>query len=171
MLGFFLVLTALPAGAVSLLPGDSAPEFTLPDIDGNTISLSAFRGNTVLIVFWSTWCSRCSEELTFLRDTFGNQKDVSILLINQDSEKMISRERIVEMRDRLSLPFPVILDSGLGLWDRFGINALPTTMVFGKDGRVVFVEPNFYWATPEKLLKAISGNNPPLVSNTPKPAS
>ena len=152
-----LLFTALPASAVSLQLGDSAPEFTLPDIDGKAITLSAFRGKTVLIVFWSTWCSRCSEELVFLRDNFGHQeKDVSVILVNQDSEKMVPLERIVDMRNTLSLPFPVIVDSGLFLWEQFGINALPTTVVIGKDGRVVYAESNFYWATPEKLLAAVS---------------
>ena len=64
----------------------------------------------------------------------------------------------MEMRDRLSLPFPVIVDSGLVLWDRFGINALPTSVVVGKDGLVVYAESNFYWESPEKLLKAVSPN-------------
>lgn len=152
-----LLFTTLPASAVSLQSGDSAPEFTLPDIDGKAITLSAFRGKTVLIVFWSTWCSRCSEELVFLRDNFGHQeKDVSVILVNQDSEKTVPLERIVDMRNTLSLPFPVIVDSGLFLWEQFGINALPTTVVIGKDGRVAYAESNFYWATPEKLLAAIS---------------
>ena len=157
-LGVLLFLAAVPAGAVHLRPGDSALEFTLPDIDGKAVTLSGFRGKTVVIVFWSTWCSRCSEELTFLRDNFGGQEDVVVLLVNQDSERSASRERIVEMRDRLSLPFPVIVDSGLVLWDRFGINALPTSVVVGKDGLVVYAESNFYWESPEKLLKAVSPN-------------
>lgn len=163
ILGLLLISISPPAGAVSLRPGDSAPEFTLSDIDGKAITLSAFRGKTVLLVFWSTWCSRCSEEMIFLRDQFGNHEDVSTLLINQDSEKMIPRERIVEIRDRLSLPFPVLVDPGLVLWERFGINALPTSVVIGKDGRVVYAESNFYWATPEKVLEAISGANLPSV--------
>lgn len=156
ILGLFL-FTALPARAVLLQRGNLAPDFTRPDIDGKAITLSAYRGKTVLIIFWSTWCSRCSEELVFLRDAFGHrEKDVSVILINQDSEKMVPMERIVRMRDNLSLPFPVIVDSGLYLWELFGINALPTSVVIDKDGRIVYAEANFYWATPEKLLNAVS---------------
>lgn len=154
-LGFLLLIAAFPAGAVNLVPGDPAPEFSLPDIDGNPVTLSGFRDKTVILVFWSTWCSRCSEELTFLRNTFGERDDLVVVLINQDSEKSVSKERIFEMRDRLSLTFPIIVDSGLVLWDRFGINALPTSVVIGKDGRTVYAESNFYWATPEKLLAAV----------------
>lgn len=154
-LGFFLLLAALPASAVNLVPGDPAPEFSLPDIDGNSVTLSGFRDKTVILVFWSTWCSRCSEELTFLRNTFGGRDDLIVVLINQDSEKAVPRERIVEMRDRLSLTFPILMDSGLVLWDRFGINALPTSIVIGKDGRTIFAESNFYWESAEKLLAAV----------------
>jgi len=155
-LGLLLLFTAAAAGAVDLLPGEPAPEFSLPDIDGKTVTLSQFRDRTVLIAFWSTWCSRCSEELTFLRDTFGGRDDVVVLLVNQDSERTFSPERIIELREKLALRFPILVDSGLVLWDRFGINALPTSVVIGKNGRIVFVEPNFYWASPEKLLKAVS---------------
>jgi peroxiredoxin len=165
-LGLFLYAT-LPAGAMNLHPGDTVPEFSLPDIDGKTITLSYYRGKTVLLVFWSTWCSRCSEELVFLRDNFGHHEDVPVLLINQDSEKMASRKRIVEMRDRLSLPFPVIMDTDLELWNMFGISALPTSVVIGKDGRIVHAEANFYWETPEKLLKAVSADSSCLRCNEP----
>lgn len=154
-LGLLLLFADHSSGAANFLQGGLAPEFSLPDIDGKTVSLSGFRGMTVLIVFWSTWCSRCSEELTFLRDNFSGHEDVVVLLVNQDSEKMAPLERIVEMRNRLSLPFPILVDSGLVLWDRFGISALPTSVVIGKDGRIIFAEPNFYWDSPEKLLKAV----------------
>ncbi len=154
---FGLVLLAVPpARAVNLQPGDAAPDFTLADIDGKIVTLSDYRGKLVLVAFWSTWCSRCSEELTFLRDNFGGRDDVAVLLINQDSEKMAPRQRIAEMRDSLALPFPVIMDTGLALWDRFGINALPTSVVVGRDGRVLYAEPNFHHESPEKLLMAVS---------------
>lgn len=155
VLGFLLVFAALPAGAVNLHPGEPAPEFSLPDIDGHVVTLKELRDKTVLIVFWSTWCSRCADELTFLRDTFGKRPDVTVLLVNQDSEKMVPRERIAELRDRLSLSFPIIVDSGLMLWDKFGINALPTSVVVGKDGRVVYAEPNFYSESPTRILDAV----------------
>lgn len=154
--GILLLLSATPSWPVTLSPGEPAPEFSLPDIDGNRVSLSRFRGKTVLIAFWSTWCSRCEEELSFLRDRFGDRDDVAVLLVNQDSEKTVSMNRISEIRKKLGLRFPIIVDSGLVLWDRFGINALPTSLVIGKNGKVLFVEPNFYWASPEKILEAAS---------------
>lgn len=155
-LGLLLLLTAVPAGAVTLAAGEAAPEFSLPDTEGRTVSLAQFRNKTVILAFWSTWCSRCEEELTFLRDQFGHRKDIVVLLINQDSEKAVSLERIAALRKKLDIRFPIVVDAGLDLWNRFGINALPTSVVIGKDGRIVFVESNFYWASPEKLIEAVS---------------
>lgn len=155
-LGILLSLSAAPAWSVMLTPGEPAPEFSLPDIDGKNVSLSHFRGKTVLIAFWSTWCSRCEEELSFLRDQFDGRDDVAVILINQDSERAVSVKRIADLRAKLNLRFPIIVDSGLVLWDRFGINALPTSMVIGRNGKVLFVESNFYWASPEKILQAVS---------------
>ncbi len=150
-----LALSAVPASAVTLSAGDKAPDFLLEELDGTTISLEQFRGKTVLIAFWSTWCSRCEEELLFLRDTFGNRKDVAVLLVNQDSEKLISRDRIRRLKEKIGITFPILLDEGLSLWSRFGINALPTSVVIGANGDIKLVEPNFYWGSPENLLSAI----------------
>lgn len=158
LVGFFLValvLLAAPAVAVTLHPGDNAPNFSLKDIDGNKVSLNQFRGKTVVIAFWSTWCSRCEEELTFLKDSFGKRNDVVVLLVNQDSEKSVSLLRVRTVKEKLGITFPILMDEGLALWDGFGINALPTSVVIGKNGVVKMVESNFYWASPEKLIEAV----------------
>jgi len=158
LVGFFLVvlvLLAAPSVAVTLSPGDNAPNFSLKDIDGIKVSLDQFRGKTVVIAFWSTWCSRCEEELTFLKESFGKRNDVVVLLINQDSEKSVSLLRVRTLKEKLGITFPILMDEGLALWDDFGINALPTSIVIGKNGVVKMVEPNFYWASPEKLLEAV----------------
>jgi peroxiredoxin len=163
------LLLPVPAGAVDLVAGQTAPSFTLKDLDGKSVSLETFRGRTVLIAFFSTWCSRCEEEISFLRDTFGKRADVSVILVNQDGEDKVMKERIRGYRDRLAIDFPMVLDEGLTLWERYGINALPTSVVVGADGRVVFVEANFYWASPEKLIDAVGKveKEPAVVQGAP----
>lgn len=155
LFSLLLCLPALPSEAVTLSAGEKAPNFTLNDVDGKTYTLEQFRGKTVVIAFWSTWCSRCEDELSFLRDAFGNRHDVAVLLVNQDSEKNVSLNRIRKIQEKLGIAFPILLDEGLSLWENFGINALPTSVVVGKNGEIRFVESNFYWASPEKLLAAV----------------
>ncbi len=150
-----LVLPAAPAAAVTLTAGEKAPGFSLKDIDGNQVTLEQFQGKTVVIAFWSTWCSRCEEELTFLNKTLGGRPDVAVLLVNQDSERKASLDRVRSIKEKLGIRFPVLLDEGLSLWEVYGINALPTSVVIGKDGALKLIEPNFYWGSPENLLSAI----------------
>lgn len=157
ILAAFLLATALaaPAGAVSLVAGERAPGFSLKDLEGKRVTLEQFKGKTVVIAFWSTWCSRCEEELTFLRDTFGTRDDVAVLLVNQDAEKGVILSRVQALRDRLGITFPILMDEGLRLWEGYGINALPTSVVVDKNGAVKLIEPNFYWASPDKLIDAV----------------
>ena len=152
-----LALLATPAPAVTLEVGERAPGFTLRDLEGNPFTLEQFRGKTVVIAFWSTWCSRCREELAFLRDTFGQRSDVAVLLVNQDSERKVPAGKLRALTQEMGIPFPVLLDEGLSLWQTYGINALPTSVVVGGDGLVKLVEPNFYWASPERLITATHG--------------
>jgi len=158
LLGVFALAAPRQAAAVSLAPGDRAPEFSLSDIDGNRVTLDQFRGKTVVIAFWSTWCSRCEEELAFLRDTFSRRSDVAVLLVNQDSDKGASqamKNRIWAIREKLGITFPILVDERLHLWEAYGINALPTSVVIDGEGRIKLVEPNFYWASPENLVTAV----------------
>jgi peroxiredoxin len=150
-----LLAIAVPAGAVSLVAGERAPNFSLKDLEGNRVTLTQFQGKTVVIAFWSTWCSRCEEELTFLRDQFGSRNDVAVLLVNQDGEKGAVLSKVRGLRDKLGISFPILLDEGLNTWEGYGINALPTSVVVDKTGAIKLVEPNFYWASPDKLLEAV----------------
>ena len=163
LLSPLLLILLVPCGAaraVNLSPGDVPPPFTLRDLDGNDVSLADFRGRPVVIAFFSTWCSRCAEELEFLRDAFpggdvapGNAPPAgaAVLLVNQDGEGRVSPRQVGEFRDRLSLNFPLFLDRGLVLWELFGISSLPTTVVVGGDGRVLLVESGFNREARERL--------------------
>ncbi len=150
-----LVVMVAPAGAVSIVAGERAPNFSLKDLEGKRVTLKQFQGKTVVIAFWSTWCSRCEEELTFLRDQFGARKDVAVLLVNQDGEKGVLLAKVRALRDKLGIDFPILLDEGLRTWEGYGINALPTSVVVDKNGEIKLVEPNFYWASPDNLLEAV----------------
>ena len=50
-----------------LAPGTPAPEFSLKDLDGNAVSFSSFRGKTVVLVFWASWCPDCRAEVPDLK--------------------------------------------------------------------------------------------------------
>ncbi|MCL5885034.1 MAG: TlpA family protein disulfide reductase [Deltaproteobacteria bacterium] len=152
VLALFTILP-LSASALCVDVGKPAHDVTLPTIDGQNVTLSSFRGKIVLLAFWASWCPRCGEELTFLQGIYKSSPDIVVLAINQESQN-ISRAHIERIRNTLKewkIDFPVLIDRDLDAWNRFCINALPTSIIIDRKGKVRFAEPNYYWATQDKI--------------------
>ena len=155
-----LVLFAMlpvAASALCVEVGKTVPDVTLPTIDGQNVTLSSFRGKIVLLAFWASWCPRCVEELTFLQGVYKMSPDIAVLAINQESQN-ISRAHIDRIRKTLKeskIDFPVLVDRNLDAWNAFCINALPTSVIVDPKGTVRFAEPNYYWATQDKIADII----------------
>ena len=64
-----------PAAGVAGNGREPAPDFTLESLDGGEISLSDFRGKTVIIDFWATWCPPCVRTLPTMSDVAAEYKD------------------------------------------------------------------------------------------------
>ena len=150
----------LPVAAVALCVdvGNPVPNVTLPTIDGQNVALSSYRGKIVLLAFWASWCPRCIEELIFLQGIYKMSPDITVLAINQESQN-ISRAHIERIRKTLKdsrIDFPVLIDRNLDAWNTFCINALPTSIIVDPRGKVRFAEPNYYWATQDKIADIIA---------------
>ncbi len=159
VVGLGMGLLGAPAEAICVKDGEPAKAFTLPDVDGRQVSLQEHEGKVVLVVFWASWCSRCREELAYLKDLSSRFSDeVVVLAINQETEHAepgavaVLKQEIGEM----GVEFPVLLDSELEVWGSYCVNALPTSIVIGRDGRVAFAEPNYYWASQDHLVAALT---------------
>ena len=68
--------------ALKLQPGQPAPEFTLPDLDGQPISLSQFKGQVVLLDFWASWCKPCIADLPYLREVKEKTASWPVVFLN-----------------------------------------------------------------------------------------
>jgi peroxiredoxin len=157
VLALFAILP-IAASALCVEVGKPAPDVTLPTIDGQNVTLSSYRGKIVLLAFWASWCPRCIEELTFLQGIYKMSPDITVLAINQESQN-ISRAHIERIRKTLKeskIDFPVLIDRNLDAWNTFCINALPTSIILDPKGTVRFAEPNYYWATQDKIADIIA---------------
>ncbi len=154
----FLVLGTAPGWSLCLKQGQTAPDFTIEDIDGNPVTLSSFRGKVVLMAFWASWCPRCMEELAFLQGLATALKDeLVVLAINQETQNL-SPKHVAKLKKEiqdLGISFPVLLDKNLDVWKLYCINALPTSVILDRDGKVRFAEPNYYWASQKKIRKVL----------------
>jgi len=83
-----------------LMQGEKAPDFTLPDVNGNKVSLSDFKGNMIYIDVWNSTCSPCFKEFSSLDRLIDKYKDKNIVFIgiSYDS-KQEQWKRTIEKKD------------------------------------------------------------------------
>lgn len=129
-----------------LAPGDMAPDFTLPDADGNPVSLSSFRGQQVIVYFYpAAMTPGCTKEACDFRDNLGDlaKADTAVLGISPDAPA-----KLAKFRDKESLTFPLLSDpdhavlAAYGAWGektlygRKSVGVIRSTFVIDADGKV-----------------------------------
>lgn len=124
-----------------------APDFSLPSLDGDPVTLSALRGQVVFLNFWATWCPPCREEMPSIERLHRELRIEGLAVLALDvGESPAVVARFVES---FRLSFPVLLDADSEVSRRYGISGLPTTVLVDRSGRVVggAVGPRD-WASP-----------------------
>jgi len=116
--------------------GHPAPDFQLVSLDGETRSLAEFRGRTVILNFWATWCGPCRVEIPALEATWqGYGGEVVIIGVNiREDAATVSR-----YVDELGVSYPVLLDTDGTVGRLYNVQAFPTTYIISPDG--VVIEP------------------------------
>jgi len=112
--------------------GKAAPDFELQNLDGQSISLSDFKGKPVLINFWATWCRPCVFEMPYLQEIHDewSGKGLVVLAINRGE----SSSKVEQFLQSNNLSLPVLLDTKLDVFRRYNIRGIPTTFFIDKDG-------------------------------------
>lgn len=126
-----------------LHPGDLAPEFALPDVDGRTHRLSDFRQRFLLVTFWCNHCpyvQAWESRLIDLGRRYG-PKGVDFVLINANDDRAYPADGIEGMRDRAKekgYPFPYLRDASQDVARAYGALVTPHPMLFDRERRLVF---------------------------------
>ncbi len=84
LFGLLAVPSCTPSSASAVSVGELAPDFTLVDLEGNQVSLSDFRGETVFINFWATWCPPCRAEMPEIEAIYQEYTDKDVVVIGVD---------------------------------------------------------------------------------------
>lgn len=153
-----------PQDGASLFPVAErivAEDFTVTDAIGNKVSLSDYRGKVVLLNFWATWCAPCRVEIPWFID-FEKQyaRDGLVVLgVSFDEEGW---EVVGPYVEEQGMNYKVVVGDE-ALAEKWGVEALPTTLILDRDGRVAaFHEGLVSEATYENqilgLLKESSGS-------------
>ncbi|MDE6202825.1 MAG: redoxin family protein [Lachnospiraceae bacterium] len=118
-----------------------APDFSLTDQYGNPHTLSDYKGKTIFLNFWATWCPPCKGEMPEIQEIYEdygeNGSDVIVLgIASPDYGREADEESVAAFLEENGYSFPVVMDTGGFYAYTYGVNAYPTTFMIDKEGNV-----------------------------------
>jgi len=131
--GLFLLKDSLRRRPTPL-HGMLAPDFSLPQLTGERLELSAYRGKIVLLDFWATWCDPCREEIprfVDLQNKYGSL-GFQIIGVSMDDEPGSVRD----FCQRFKMNYPVVMGNAKIGELYGGVLGLPIAFLIGRDGRI-----------------------------------
>ena len=131
---FLAVLVLFPI-AVTLGQESQPKELTLKDIEGRDVRLNDYRGKVVLVNFWATWCPPCRKEIPDLIKLQRDYKSrgLQVIGVTYPPEDLAEVRKFVQ-EAKVNYPIAVGTKETKSLFS--SSEALPLTIVIGKDGRV-----------------------------------
>ena len=129
-----------------LAPDDTAPDFTLPDADGQPVSLSSFRGQRVIVYFYpAAMTPGCTKEACDFRDNLAQLNNIGITVLGISPDQPA---KLAKFRDRDGLTFPLLSDPDRTVLQAYGaygekklygkttVGVIRSTFVIDADGKV-----------------------------------
>jgi peroxiredoxin len=177
------VKVALGAAAVAVVAGGAllalsargpamAPDFALPDLHGQAVSLAGLRGKVVVVNVWTTWCPPCRQEMPSMERLAAHfrGRDFQLLAVSQDED---GRSKVEPFVRELGLTFPVLLDPQRQVGARYGVWGYPETFVIDRRGYVVerVIGPR-EWDSPQSIAAIealIAAGEPPAAAASSAP--
>jgi peroxiredoxin Q/BCP len=133
-------------GGQRLEAGDPAPDFTLPDADGNKVSLSSLRGQRVIIYFYpAAMTPGCTKQACDFRDSLASLAAAGLAVLGISPDSLA---KLAKFRDKEGLNFPLLSDADRGVLEAYGafgekmmygkttVGVIRSTFVVGPDGKI-----------------------------------
>jgi peroxiredoxin len=134
--GLICLQTASAPAQEPLIAKTRAPEWKLSDLDGKLVKFSDFRGHVLILDFWATWCMPCRIEIPHfveLQNQYGD-KGLRVIGVSLDAQ---GPEFVKKFAKRLDVNYPIVMGNEEVAEAYGGIDAIPTTFVIDRQGRIV----------------------------------
>ena len=117
-----------------LVVGMTAPNFSLPDLQGKTQRLTDYRGKVIFLNFWATWCKPCKEEMPSMQVLWDNLKNQDFMMLAVSMDRVTTTKDIPSFVETLKLSFPILTDSWGQTDKRYKLMGVPETYIIDQNG-------------------------------------
>jgi thiol-disulfide isomerase/thioredoxin len=112
--------------------------FTFKDLQGQSVTLSDYKGKVVLLDFWATWCPPCRKEIPGFIELYNTYKSRGFVVIGVAMDEAGDTPDVKHYAAQIKMDYPILLGYGRedDLKPVFGELPLPTSFVIARDGRI-----------------------------------
>lgn len=118
-------------------PVRAAPNFTLKTLSGETVSLTDYRGQVVLVNFWASWCPPCVAELPTLHQFYLSHKSDGFVVLAVNAEE--NEPTIRQFVEQNGYTFPVLVDSAATAANAYDVRAIPASFIVDQNGNIQYI--------------------------------
>ncbi len=114
--------------------GRAAPDFSLKDLDGNTVRLRDLRGEAVVLNFWATWCGPCRVEMSDIQKIHERYGEQGVTVIGIDLDETVADVR--EYVDAGGFTWTFVIDNTGSVARDYRVDVIPTSFFIDGDGTI-----------------------------------
>jgi cytochrome c biogenesis protein CcmG/thiol:disulfide interchange protein DsbE len=134
-------LTTLLFAPILKAASDDVPPSNLAALDSARTDTSALDHKVVYVDFWASWCPPCRQSFPWMALQNGRYARHGLHIVAVDVDR--KRKDAVKFLDEINPPFEIIFDSVGALAKRYGLEAMPTTFIYGRDGTLRYSHLGF----------------------------
>ena len=135
---------------------EQAPDFTLNDLNGKTVSLKDLRGKVVFVDFFASWCGPCKKEFPEINGIIGRYSESEVAFVGVNVDKKRSHlEDFLSQIPNLSKRFIVLMDTDTSVISSYNARAMPTSFIIDRKGVVRYMHFGFRESDPASWVEEI----------------
>lgn len=155
IVGLIVLLSSCAEDSDKINPGEIAKDFRLETLTHERFYLNQHKDKVVVLVFWTTWCTICKTELVELK-SFKNMSESGNLVVAGICSDPENINEVKQLAKNLKIDYPVLLDKGQTVTDRYRISSFPTTVIIDQKGVVSFIREGYNSAIANQVKSKVA---------------